>query len=185
MTPAPPHRVLLLPGWQNSGPAHWQSRWEAAHAFERVDQADWHWPRRGDWMAQLEERFIAHEAPTWLVAHSLGCHLVAAWARHSQQAQRVRGALLVAPPDTARDDTPAPLLPWRDLARTPLPFAATVVFSSNDPFGSAAFARDLAQAWGATPVPMGPRGHLNADSALGDWPEGLALLRNLGWTPNP
>ncbi|WP_204314112.1 alpha/beta hydrolase, partial [Klebsiella aerogenes] len=24
-------RVLLLPGWQNSGPDHWQSRWERLH----------------------------------------------------------------------------------------------------------------------------------------------------------
>ena len=23
--------VLVLPGWQNSGPLHWQSRWEALH----------------------------------------------------------------------------------------------------------------------------------------------------------
>jgi predicted alpha/beta hydrolase family esterase len=26
-----PSQVLILPGWQNSGPAHWQSRW-AAHS---------------------------------------------------------------------------------------------------------------------------------------------------------
>ena len=71
---------LLLPGWQNSGPAHWQSRWEALHGFERVEQADWVWPRRGDWMACLEEALLADPRPAVLAAHSLGCHLVAAWA---------------------------------------------------------------------------------------------------------
>lgn len=25
-------RVLLLPGWLDSGPAHWQTRWEIQHA---------------------------------------------------------------------------------------------------------------------------------------------------------
>jgi predicted alpha/beta hydrolase family esterase len=28
-------------------------------------------------------------------------------------------------------------------------------------------------------VDVGARGHVNADSGLGDWPEGLALLRAL------
>lgn len=38
---------LILPGYGDSGPAHWQSRWEAADpAFHRVRQADWKSPRR-------------------------------------------------------------------------------------------------------------------------------------------
>ena len=28
-----PSNVLLLPGWQNSGPQHWQSRWEKRHGY--------------------------------------------------------------------------------------------------------------------------------------------------------
>ena len=50
-----PTRVLLLPGWQNSGPSHWQSLWEHLYGFTRVEQDDWLWPRRGDWMARLDE----------------------------------------------------------------------------------------------------------------------------------
>ncbi len=65
MTPA---RVLLLPGWQNSGPAHWQSRWEVLHGFARLDQDDWLWPRRGDWMARLEEALLADDRPALLVS---------------------------------------------------------------------------------------------------------------------
>ena len=53
MTMTQPRRVLLLPGWRNSGPAHWQSRWEAIYGDCRVDQDDWLWPKRGDWMAQI------------------------------------------------------------------------------------------------------------------------------------
>ena len=33
-----PENVLILPGWQNSGPEHWQSRWEILHGDERVEQ---------------------------------------------------------------------------------------------------------------------------------------------------
>ena len=41
-------QVLILPGWQNSGPAHWQSRWEELYGFTRVQQHDWMQPLRGD-----------------------------------------------------------------------------------------------------------------------------------------
>ncbi len=47
--------VLILPGWQNSGAAHWQSRWEALHGFVRVEQHDWMLPPRGDWITRLED----------------------------------------------------------------------------------------------------------------------------------
>ena len=35
----------------------------------------------------------------------------------------------------------------------------------------------LCAAWGAVRHDAGPRGHLNAESGLGDWPEGLDLIR--------
>jgi predicted alpha/beta hydrolase family esterase len=37
----------------------------------------------------------------------------------------------------------------------------------------------MAADWGASVVMAGPRGHLNADSGLGDWPEGRELLLGL------
>ena len=40
-------------------------------------------------------------------------------------------------------------------------------------------ARELAQAWGSRLVNIGPAGHINGDSGLGDWPEGKRLLRHL------
>ena len=175
--------VYLLPGWQDSGPDHWQSRWERLHADRRVQQDDWLWPRRGDWMARLEDTVLAdarlQDSPALLVAHSLGCHLVAAWAAHTRQAARVAGALLVAPPDLARADGPPQLYSWRPPVRTRLPFPATVVLSDDDPFGTLPAGLALAQDWGAQVVRTGARGHLNADSGLGDWPEGRTLLAAL------
>ena len=63
-------RVLLLPGWLDSGPGHWQTLWEAKHGDRRVTQADWLWPKRGDWMARLEEVLLDSDEPALLVAHS-------------------------------------------------------------------------------------------------------------------
>ena len=172
-------RILLLPGWLDSGPSHWQSRWEALHGYERVQQSDWTWPRRGDWMARLDEVLLGDERPAVLVAHSLGCQLVASWAAHSRHTARVQAALLVAPPDVEREDMPPNLFNWRPIAGQPLPFASRVVMSGDDPYAAPERSRAMAAAWGSelTDIPL--RGHLNGDSGLGDWPEGLALLSAL------
>ena len=172
-------RFLLLPGWQDSGPTHWQSRWQQTRAFHRVQQDDWWWPRRGDWMARLEDELLDDNRRAVLVAHSLGCHLVAAWAGHSQHIARVRAALLVAPPDLLRDGTPPQLHNWLPTANRPLPFVSTAVLSDDDPFCSLSRGQQIAQAWGSKVVTLCAAGHINGDSGLGDWPAGLALLQAL------
>jgi len=74
------------------------------HGFTRVQQHDWMQPLRGDWMMQLEEAVLAAPTPVVLVAHSLGCILTAAWARHSQNTHRVKAAFLVGPGDPEREE---------------------------------------------------------------------------------
>lgn len=211
-TPLP--SVFLLPGWLDSGPSHWQSRWEARHGYTRVQQHDWQRPLRGDWLARLDEvvgNHLADAAPSshpllnsqlatpinkglaaectddvaaparrvLLVAHSLGCHLVAAWAAASRHAHAIHGALLVAPPDVVRDDLPPDLFNWRKPVLQALPFPAICVLSSNDPFGSLDAGRAMAAAWGARCIEAGPLGHINGDSGLGDWPAGHAMVLDL------
>jgi predicted alpha/beta hydrolase family esterase len=175
----PSPRVLLLPGWLDSGPTHWQSRWEALHGDERVVQDDWVWPRRGDWMARLDEVLLADDRPAVLVAHSLGCQLVAAWSAHSTHTGRVQAALLVAVPDTERSDMPPNLAGWRPIVRERLPFPSLVVISADDPYGAPERAAQCAADWGSATFAIGERGHINGDSGLGDWSEGRALLREL------
>ncbi len=172
-------RILLLPGWLDSDAGHWQSRWEALHGDVRVQQADWLWPKRGDWMARLDEVLLENERPAVLVAHSLGCQLVAAWAAHSQHTARVQGALLVAPPDTERDDMPPNLFSWRPIVRQRLPFAAVVATSSDDPFCSAERGAQFAVEWGAEHRVIGAAGHVNTETGLGDWPVGRAWVNTL------
>jgi len=174
-----PVRCLLLPGWLDSDTTHWQSRWEALHGCSRVEQNDWLWPKRGDWMARLDEVLLESEQPAVLVAHSLGCHLVAAWAAHSRLTARVEGALLVAPPDTERDDMPPNLFNWRPIVRERLQFASIAVISSDDPYCAPERAAQLARDWGASTFDIGACGHVNGESGLGDWPQGWALLQTL------
>jgi len=171
--------ILLLPGWQNSDGAHWQSRWEALYGDLRVQQHDWLRPLRGDWSAQLEEAVLAAPGPVALVAHSLGCVLVAAWAAHSRNTARVRAALLVAPGDTESDELRQRIPGWAPIVRQPFPFPALMVAASDDPYCAAARSRQLAADWGAPFIDAGPRGHLNSESGLGDWAEGRRLLNDL------
>lgn len=171
--------VLILPGWQNSGPEHWQSRWEALHGYTRVQQHDWMRPLRGDWMSQLEEAVLAASGPVVLVAHSLGCVLSAAWAAHSGNTHRIQGALLVAPGDPQRDELRAVLKSWSPVPLQRLPFPSTLVGSHDDPYCSFERAQHFARAWGSDLVDYGNRGHINAESGLGDWPEGQCLLAQM------
>jgi uncharacterized protein len=160
-----PRNVLILPGWQGSSPEHWQSRWERAHGYTRVEQHDWMRPLRGDWIARLEDVLLScdieHDGPAVLVAHSLGCQHVAAWAAHSRNTHRVKAALLVAPPDVERENLRA------------------VLASSNDSFCSPERTRQFASAWGAGLINAGAHGHLNAQSGLGDWPQAHEILLQL------
>lgn len=172
-------KVLILPGWHASGPQHWQSEWVRLHGDRHVEQDDWIWPKRGDWMARLDEVLLTEPAPVALVAHSLGCQLVAAWAAHTQHAVRVAAAMLVAPPDIERPDTPPNVVSWRPIVRRRLPFASLVVASSDDPHCELDRACGMAGDWGSEFVDAGPRGHLNADSGLGAWAEGRNLLARL------
>jgi hypothetical protein len=60
-----------------------------------------------------------------------------------------------------------------------LPFKSVLLGSQNDPYCSLERARAFAHAWGSEFVDYGRAGHINAESGLGDWPDGHALLKNL------
>ena len=174
-------QVLLLPGWQDSGPGHWQTEWEYRHGYLRVVQHDWVRPLRGDWIARLEEVVLAQSAhgPIVFAAHSLGCLLVAAWAAHSRHTALVTGALLVAPGDPQREELQGVLHSWLPIVRQRLPFRAQLLGSQDDPYCSFARAKGFADSWGADFVDYGLSGHINAESGLGGWDEGHTLLRGL------
>ena len=171
--------VLVLPGHGDSGPDHWQSRWEAADPrLRRVAQRDWLEPKLDDWLATLDREIAACAAPPILVAHSLGCVLVAHWVQRTGRA--AAGALLVAPADT---DAVALIVDavesFRPVPLVRLPFPSIVVASDDDPYATPERAQAFARAWGSRFVGLSGVGHMSSDSGVGDWPEGRALLDEL------
>lgn len=171
--------VLIIPGHGNSGPAHWQSLWQGKQSeWRRIQVDDWDHAVCDDWVAAIEKEVARLGSDTILVAHSLGCLAVVQWA--ARYTSRIRGALLVAVPDPAGPAFPsADAIGFLPLPIQRLPFPSTVVASSDDPYASVAFARSCAAAWGSAFVEAGARGHLNAGSNLGDWPDGYQLLQRL------
>lgn len=171
--------LLLVPGWLNSGPDHWQSRWQRVRPdLGRVTFGEWQHPEPEAWTADLRRAVLACPRPPVLIAHSLGCLATANLMAQSAQPP-IAGTLLVAPPDPGRPDTPVEIADFAPPARVPFAVPGLVVISSNDPYADEAFSLELANAWGLEVVRLGPSGHINDQSGFGDWPEGLALLD--GW----
>jgi uncharacterized protein len=177
-------RTLVLPGYQNSGAGHWQTRWEALNpSFERVQMPDWDHPERDAWCRTLDEAVAAADVPVVFAAHSLGCLTVAFWASQyasAAQLAKVAGALLVALPDPTGAHFPQDVSGFAPVPLTRLPFPTLVVSSSDDPYGGVPFSQTCANAWGSRWIDMGARGHINADSGLGDWDEGRKWLASFG-----
>ena len=171
--------ILTIPGWNGSGSSHWQSLWERQMPnVIRVEQANWDHPRKTEWMATLLAAIDAHPGSI-LVAHSLGSVLVAQMAEDHPDVD-VSAAMLVAPPDAdnfARIEDP--LRDFSPMPKRHIPFPTIVVASEDDPYISSTRARFFATRWGSDFVDVGRKGHINADSGLGDWPEGQAILKRL------
>ncbi|MBB5443435.1 MULTISPECIES: alpha/beta hydrolase [unclassified Paraburkholderia] len=175
--------TLVLPGYLDSGPSHWQTRWEALDpAFVRVQMPDWDHPSRDAWCRTLAAALDAVDAPVVFAAHSLGCLTTAFWASQyasAPQLAKVAGALLVAVPDPDAAHFPRDAGGFAPVPLTRLPFATIVVASSDDPYGNVPFSQTCANAWGSRWIGIGARGHINADSGLDDWDEGRGWLASL------
>jgi predicted alpha/beta hydrolase family esterase len=176
--PGIPHQmqVLTVPGLHGSGPQHWQSRWEQRFSdWQRVSQTDWARPSLHLWAEKVGQHVASARrvAPggAILVAHSFGC--LASIHHAQQEPEGIAGMLLVAPADPDKFGV-AQLLPTHRL-----PFPTLLVASRDDPWMAQRTAFSWGTVWGSELVDAGSLGHINADSGLGDWPEGLRLLGRL------
>ncbi len=172
------HQTFLHPGFSGSDYEHWQSHWEREHPeYLRIQQRDWQRPIAEEWAKTIEQHLMHSAGNAIVVAHSLGCWALAYWAH--QTSLRIKGALLVAPPDI-QNPTLKPFIQGFD--RTPniaLPFKSILLASSNDEYISLNKASELASIWGSNFVNLGALGHINAKSNLGNWPEGKTYLELL------
>lgn len=181
MSTSPPS-IIIVPGWRDSGPGHWQSLWaERLPSAVRVQQDDWITPSRKAWVASIARTILDQPHPVVLAAHSLGC--IAAAHLPPEAMAHIRGALLVAPADPERRGILADFAP---VPYQPLPYRSILVASRNDPYCPVRTAGAYARAWGSEFVRLENAGHINVESGFGPWPLGLALLQSLvgdAWVP--
>lgn len=170
--------VLIVPGLGDSGPEHWQTWLQARERTAvRVTQDDWTQPDLERWAARVREAIDSAVSPVWLVGHSFGC--LASVQAAAERAERIAGALLVAPADPARVGAHGALFSDR------LRFPSVLVASTTDPWLRFNTAKDWAERWGSRLLDLGPAGHINAESGYGPWPEGQELLHRLQLEQRP
>jgi predicted alpha/beta hydrolase family esterase len=146
-----------------------------------VDLGCWSEPDRRIWTERLDAALAMTEGPLVVVAHSLGCLTIAWWALGAshERLARIRGALLVAPPDVDATDAHPFVRRFAPAPGTALPFPSILVASRDDRYAAFDRLETLARAWGSRFVDVGQAGHINAKSGLGDWPDGEVLLEEL------
>jgi len=158
---------------------HWQTHWEAKHPdWRRVQQRDFDHPDRDEWVAALDAAVRASVAEPVLAAHSLGCMLVAQWAK-ATGGRGIAGAFLVAPSDCEAPTYPIDAGRFKPIPLERFAFPSVLVSSTNDEYVTLDRATQFAQAWGSRLVVIGDAGHINGASGHGPWPEGEAMLREM------
>ena len=168
--------IIIVPGLGDSGPEHWQSRWESRlKNASRIAHPDFSLPSRAHWTAAIVDAVAKATRPVVLVAHSIG---VAAIAHAAPKLQgRVAGAFLVALSDWNRPEVlPGVVHDFAPLPREPLPFPSMMVASRNDPYCDFEVAGDYANCWGSLLMDAGDSAHINDESGHGPWPEGTMIF---------
>lgn len=180
LDPTDAYDIIIHPGLGNSGVDHWQSFWcMAFRNGTRVIQDDWDNPTLGDWMKRLDTVLDNGTRPAVLVCHSLSVSLAAHWAARNKPG-RVKAAFLVAPSDVEDPaHTPDCIRNFGPIPRAPFPVPSLVVASTNDEYVTIERAAVFAKSWGADFCNVGELGHINSQTKLGLWPQGLVLFGQL------
>ena len=164
--------VLIVPGLRNSDDHHWQSLWQARlpHS-ERIQVDDWDTPNLAAWKAGITAELTKLDRPAVLIAHSFGTLASAAIA--AEFPEKIAALFLVAPADPDKFGIA------QQLPQDFLSVSTKVIASSNDPWMSEQKAAYWALLWGADYLRIKQVGHINSDSNLGFWPEGVRQLQSL------
>ncbi|GGY83216.1 hypothetical protein GCM10011613_30120 [Cellvibrio zantedeschiae] len=164
--------VVIVPGLRNSDENHWQSLWQARLPnSKRIHVNDWNTPDLAAWRAGIKAELDKLDQPAVLIAHSFGTLASAAIA--AEFPEKVAALFLVAPADPNKFGI-AEQLPQDFLA-----VDAKVIASSDDPWMTETKAAFWALTWGADYLRIKNVGHINSESKLGLWQEGVTLLHQL------
>jgi predicted alpha/beta hydrolase family esterase len=179
--------VVIVYGFDGSGPGHWQ-RWLEAQLEEcRVpcvfpELPDPTAPRKDAWVSGLSEIVGASAEPVTFVCHSLGCwavdHLVS-----TRGAAGIRAALLVAPPSPFLLFEPVASFfppPRSTAAWHPIAAQSLLVGSDNDEFTTPEEFEDMARSLGVACRILAGAAHINVESGYGPWPFALDWLQATG-----
>jgi len=171
--------TLIVPGLNGSPPGHWQDHWlRDDPSAKLVDQDDWQCPVLQDWLARFEAA-LADVDQAYVVAHSLGCVLIANMAERPL-ADKIKAALLVAPASLEEVEALHPcIVRFGQFPTSPLPFSSLVVGSTTDPYMKGEEVTQTARLWGSDLINLGPVGHINIASGFGRWQWGYELFETL------
>ena len=169
-----PVRLLVIPGLNDSGPAHWQSwlQGQFSRRATRVDQDDWASADLARWSQRIEMTLARHPGSRWVaVAHSFGC---LALLRHlALGGEGIQSALLVAPADPAKFGV-AGKLPQSLLA-----IPSVLLASETDPWMTFDAACAWARVWGSQVISLGDAGHINTEAGFGPLPQAKTLVEQM------
>lgn len=169
---------LVIPGLYGSGPDHWQTVWEKLFGFSRLEQEDWDNPDFYKWQRVLLEHL--EQCPSnsvVLIAHSLGCHLVVKSFRAIKQ--KIRGVFMVAPPNLSSGILQKDLREFMTNDPPIIDVPGCVVYSENDPYADAIYSESFGKSIGTQTINIGSYGHINSNSNLGSWDEGIKHFKSL------
>lgn len=169
-----PVRLLVIPGLNDSGPAHWQT-WLQGHFIRhavRVEQDDWASADLARWSQRIETTLARHPGARWVaVAHSFGCLALLRFL--AQGGEGVQSALLVAPADPAKFGI-AGKMPQASLA-----IPSVLMASGTDPWMAFESACVWARVWGSQLISLGDAGHINTEAGFGPLPQAKALVEQM------
>jgi predicted alpha/beta hydrolase family esterase len=180
------HMVVIVYGYDGSGPGHWQ-RWLEAELRRRAvpvlfpELPEPAAPRKDLWVATLAEILGTPREPVTLVCHSLGCWAVDhVFAAHGVLG--VQAALLVAPPSPHLIFEPVETFfppPRQRAAWAPIAASTLLVGSDDDEFTSAEEFEEVARTIGVRCQIIPGAGHINLGSGYGPWPFALEWLQSV------
>jgi predicted alpha/beta hydrolase family esterase len=164
--------ILIVPGLRNSDAQHWQSLWQARLPnSKRIQVNDWDTPDLDVWKNGIKQALGVLDKPAIVIAHSFGALASASIA--AELPEKIHALFLVAPAD------PDKFQIAKRLPQQPLRVPAKIIASTNDPWLTDTKAAYWALQWGADFLRLKNVGHINSESNLGYWPEGIQQLQQL------